>query len=55
MPLLSLNELGEKSRVTIILVKFVNKPQSTSHWLIVFGKYFSLVNIKARSHDIFFS
>ena len=26
IPLLSLNELGEKSRATIILGKFVNKP-----------------------------
>ena len=26
IPLLSLNELGEKSKVTIILGKFVNKP-----------------------------
>ena len=26
IPFLSLNELGEKSRATIILGKFVNKP-----------------------------
>ena len=32
--LLSLNELGEKSRATIILGKFVNNPKSNSHWLI---------------------
>ena len=49
IPLLSLNELGEKSRATIILGKFVSKPKSNSHWLIVFGKF------KAHSHDIFFS
>ena len=43
--LLSLNELGEKSQATIILCKFVNTPESNSHWLIVFGKCFSLVKI----------
>ena len=32
----SLNELGEKSVNLTILGKFVNKPQSNSHWLIVF-------------------
>ena len=41
--LLSLNELREKSQVTITLGKFVNKPKS--HWLIFFGKCFSLVKI----------
>ena len=46
---MSLNKLGEKSRATIILGKFVNKPKSNSHWLIAFGKF------KAHSHDIFFS
>ena len=43
--LLSLNELEEKSRVTITLGKFVNKPKLYSHWLIVFGKCFLLVKI----------
>ena len=43
--LLSLNELGEKSQATIILSKFVNKLQAKSYWLIVFGKYFSLIKI----------
>ena len=32
-PLLSLNELGEKSQATIIIGKFENKPQSNSYWL----------------------
>ena len=50
---MSLNELGEKSQATIILGEFVNKPKSNSHWLIVFGKCFSLV--KTRSHNMFFS
>ena len=45
MTLFNLNELGEKSRATIILGNLVNKPQSNFHWLIVFGKYFSLVKI----------
>ena len=45
IPLLSVNELGEKSPRKIILGKFVNKPYSNSHWLIVFGKCFSLVKI----------
>ena len=38
IPLLSLNELGEKSRATIILGKFVNKPKSSSDWLIFFDQ-----------------
>ena len=41
--ILSLNELREKLRAAMILGKFVNKPWSTSHWLIVFGKCFSVV------------
>ena len=45
IPLLSLNEPGEKSRATIILGKFVNKPKLNSHWLIFLGKYISLVKI----------
>ena len=45
IPLLSLNELGEKSRATIILGKLVNRPTSNSPWLLVFGKCFSLVKI----------
>ena len=43
--LLSFNELGEKSRETIILGKFTSKPKSNSHWLIFFGKCLSLVKI----------
>ena len=44
IPLLSLNELGEKSQAIIILGKFVNKLKSKSHWLIFFIS-FSLVKI----------
>ena len=55
IPLFRLNELGEKLQATIILGKFVNKSYANSHWLIVFGKCFPLVKIKARSHDVFFS
>ena len=40
---MSLNELGEKSQTTIILGKFVNNPQSNSHWFIVFTTFFLLV------------
>ena len=47
IPLLSLNELGEKSPATIIFVKFVNKPKSNSDWLIVFGNFFLLVKIES--------
>ena len=36
--LLGLNEFGEKSKVTIILGKFVSKPSSNSYWLIVSRK-----------------
>ena len=43
IPLLTLNELREKSGATIILHKFANKPRSNSHWLKFFGKCFSLV------------
>ena len=46
IPLLSLNELGQKSRAKIILSKFVNKPESNSDWLIVFGKFFIGQNIE---------
>ena len=42
IPLLSLNEHGEKSRATIILDNFVNKSLSNSYCRIVFGKCFSL-------------
>ena len=45
IPLLSLNELGEKLEVRIVLGKFLRKPKSNSHWLIVFGKCFSWVKI----------
>ena len=55
LPLLSLNELGEKSQSAITLGKFSTKSQSNSYWLIVFGKCFSLVKIKACSQDVFFS
>ena len=33
-----LNELGEKSRATIILGKFVNKQKWHSHWLFFIGQ-----------------
>ena len=53
IPFLSLNELGEKLQATIIIGKFVNKSQSNSYWLIVFGKCFSFWSkFKAYSHDI---
>ena len=48
---LFLNELGEKSHATIILGKFVNKPYSNSHWLIV-GQNFHWSKFKTSSHDI---
>ena len=51
---LSSNELKENSGATINSSKLVNKSESNSYWLIVFGKCFSLVKFKARSHDIFF-
>ena len=52
IPLLSLNELGEKLRATIILGKFVNKPT-------LIGLYFS-ENVFHWSrfkdlYDVFFS
>ena len=50
---LSLDELGEKLRATIVLGNFV-KAITNSYRLIVFGKCLSLVKI-ARSRDIFFS
>ena len=36
-------EHGEKSQATIIFGEFVNKLKSSSHWLIIFKKYFSLI------------
>ena len=42
---LRLNELGEKSVDLTILGEFVNKPQSNSHRVKVFGKCFSSVKI----------
>ena len=45
IPLLSLNEFGEKSLATIILGTFVNKPKSNTNWITVFVKSFSLVKI----------
>ena len=52
-----MNEVGEKSQATIIVGKFVNKPQSNSLWLIVFGNSFhwSKRAFHARSRDMFFS
>ena len=44
IPLLSLNELGEKLQAITILGRFVNKLKSNSHWLIFFVS-FSLVKI----------
>ena len=48
--LLILTELGEKLGATIVLSNFVNKLQSNSYWLIVFGKIFfigqSLKNVQ---------
>ena len=41
----SFNELSHKSSATIIFGKFANKPFSNSHWLIVSGNCFSLVEI----------
>ena len=54
LPLLSLNELGEKSQAAIILSKFVNKPKPNSYRLIAFGICFSLVEIQWE-FTIFFS
>ena len=45
MPFLSLNEHGEKSRATIILGNFINKPQPSSYLFIVFEKWLALVKI----------
>ena len=45
VPLLSFNELTEKAPSIIILRKFIIKSSSNSHWLIVFGKYFSLLKM----------
>ena len=45
IPLLSLNEFGEKSRATGILGNFVNSPKSQSYWFIVFEKCVSTVKI----------
>ena len=41
VPLVSLNEIAEKLRPA--LVNFINNPQLSSYWPIVFGKYLSLV------------
>ena len=46
-PILSLNEVGEKPRATIILGNFVNKSEPNSHWLEFFRKCFSLVKIQS--------
>ena len=49
--ILSLNELSEKSRATIILGNFVNKPYRNSYWLVVvFRKCFSMVKIQNQSN-----
>ena len=55
IPLLSLNELGEKSHPTIILGKFVNKPYQTLIGLWFSENVFHWSKFKPRSHDIFFS
>ena len=55
IPLLSLNKLGEKSRATIILGKYVNNPKSNSHWLIFLENVFHWSKFKARSRDKLFS
>ena len=52
---MSLNELGEKSRATIILGKFENNPKSNSNWLIFFENVLYWSKFKARSHDVLFS
>ena len=43
--LLSLNELSEKSRATIILRNFGNKPKSNTYLVMTFGKCCSFVKI----------
>ena len=43
MPLLSLNEIGEKLQPTTTLDNFVHNSQSNYYWLTVFGKYPSLI------------
>ena len=49
IPLLSLNELGEMSQTITILGNFVNNSDSNCPWLIVFGKYLSLINMLSTS------
>ena len=52
---LSFNELGEKSRETIILGKFTSKPNQTLIGLYFSENVFHWSKFKARSHDVFFS
>ena len=51
IPLLSLNEFGEKSRVTIILGKFVNKQNQTLIGLNFLGKVYRWSKLKAYSDN----
>ena len=50
---MSLNELGEKLQAAIIIGKFLNKPTSNSHWLIVLGNVYNWSKSKAHSHIFF--
>ena len=43
--LLSSDKLRGKSRATIILPNFVNKPKPNSYWFTFFRPYLSLVKI----------
>ena len=52
---MSLNELDEKSRVTIILGNFVNKPWWNFYWLWSSENVFDWLKFKARSRETFFS
>ena len=50
--LLSLNELGEKLRATIIFGNFESKTQSNSYSLFTFGNVFHWSKFQALSCDV---
>ena len=50
-----LNELDKKSRVTVFVGNFANHAYLNSYWVIVFGKYFwlvELVHVKYSFHEL---
>ena len=55
IPLLSMNELGEKSGATIRLGNFIITTWSNSYWLVVFGKCLSLVRILSTFTSYYFN